>query len=87
VASDLLEKIGVQKRATPAQIALAWLLARKSWIVRIPGTPKLNRLEDNIAATAIELTPYDLRHFEDAAAQITVQGDRYPRAEAERTQR
>jgi aryl-alcohol dehydrogenase-like predicted oxidoreductase len=84
---DLLEKIGKQKRATPAQIALAWLLAQKPWIVPIPGTTKLNRLEENIGATAIELTPDDLRHIEQATAQITVQGDRYPRAEAERTQR
>ncbi|MES0099658.1 aldo/keto reductase [Mesorhizobium sp. M0019] len=84
---DLLERIGAQKRATPAQIALAWLLAQKPWIVPIPGTTKLNRLEENIAAAGIELSPDDLRHIEDAAAQITVQGDRYPPAEAERTQR
>jgi aryl-alcohol dehydrogenase-like predicted oxidoreductase len=84
---NLLEKIGKQKRATPAQIALAWLLAQKPWIVPIPGTTKPNRLEENIGAAAIELTTADLRHIEEAAAQITVQGDRYPRAEAERTQR
>jgi aryl-alcohol dehydrogenase-like predicted oxidoreductase len=84
---DLLEKIGAQKRATAAQIALAWLLARKPWIVPIPGTTKLDRLEENIAAVAIELTPDDIRHIEQAAAQIVVQGDRYPPAEAERTQR
>jgi aryl-alcohol dehydrogenase-like predicted oxidoreductase len=84
---NLLEKIGKQKRATPGQIALAWLQAQKPWIVPIPGTTKLNRLEESIGATAIELTPDDLRHIEEAAAQITVQGDRYPRAEAERTQR
>jgi aryl-alcohol dehydrogenase-like predicted oxidoreductase len=84
---DLLERIAAQKHATPAQIALAWLLAQKPWIVPIPGTTKLSRLEENIAAAAIELTPEDLRHIEEAAAQITVQGDRYPRAEAERTQR
>jgi aryl-alcohol dehydrogenase-like predicted oxidoreductase len=82
---NLLEKIGKQKRATAAQIALAWLLAQKPWIVPIPGTTKLNRLEENIGAAAIELTPDDLRHIEEAAMQITVQGDRYPPAEAERT--
>jgi aryl-alcohol dehydrogenase-like predicted oxidoreductase len=84
---DLLEKIGTRKRATPAQIALAWLLARKPWIVPIPGTTKLGRLEENIAAVTIELTPDDLRDIEEAAAKITVAGDRYPQAEAERTQR
>ena len=84
---DLLAKIGAQKHATPAQIALAWLLAQKPWIVPIPGTTKLNRLEENIAAAAIELTPDDLRHIEEAAAKITVEGDRYPREEAERAQR
>jgi aryl-alcohol dehydrogenase-like predicted oxidoreductase len=84
---DLLEKIGAQKRATPAQIALAWLLAQKPWIVPIPGTTKLSRLEENIGAAAIELTPDDLRHIEEAAAKLTVEGDRYPREEAERAQR
>jgi aryl-alcohol dehydrogenase-like predicted oxidoreductase len=84
---DLLEQIGAQKHATPAQIALAWLLARKPWIVPIPGTTKLGRLDENIAAAAIELTPDDIRHIDAAAAQIKVEGDRYPRAEAERTQR
>jgi len=84
---DLLVKLGEQKRATPAQIALAWLLAQKPWIVPIPGTTKLNRLEENIAATSIELTPDDLRSIDDAVAQIAVAGDRYPQAEAERTQR
>jgi aryl-alcohol dehydrogenase-like predicted oxidoreductase len=76
---DLLKKIGDQKGATPAQIALAWLLAQKPWIVPIPGTTKLNRLEENIAAASIELTPDDLRHIDAAARQIPVQGDRYPR--------
>ena len=76
----LLEEKGEQKHATPAQIALAWLLAQKLWIVPIPGTTKLNRLEENIAATALELTPDDLRQIEDAASKITVQGDRYPKA-------
>jgi aryl-alcohol dehydrogenase-like predicted oxidoreductase len=84
---DLLARIGAQKHATPAQIALAWLLAQKPWIVPIPGTTKLNRLEENIGAAAIELTPDDIRHIDTAAARITVEGDRYPRAEAERTQR
>jgi aryl-alcohol dehydrogenase-like predicted oxidoreductase len=84
---DLLERIGAQKRATPAQIALAWLLARKPWIVPIPGTTKLSRLEENIAAVTIELTPEDVQHIDDAAAQITIQGDRYPPAEADRAQR
>jgi aryl-alcohol dehydrogenase-like predicted oxidoreductase len=84
---DLLEKIGAQKHATAAQIALAWLLAQKPWIVPIPGTTKLSRLEENIAAAAIELTPEDLGHIEEAAAKIIVEGDRYPPAEAERTQR
>jgi aryl-alcohol dehydrogenase-like predicted oxidoreductase len=84
---DLLEKIGNENRATPAQIALAWLLAQHSWIVPIPGTTKLDRLEENIAAAAIELTADDLRHIEEAGAKITVAGDRYPQAEAERTSR
>src|SRR5579864_4028544 len=74
----LLEKIGQKKSATPAQIALAWLLAQKPWIVPIPGTTKLNRLEENIGAAAIELTAGDLRDIESAAAQIKVEGDRYP---------
>ena len=84
---NLLEEIGDQKHATPAQIALAWLLSQKPWIVPIPGTTKLNRLEENIAAASIELTPDDLRCIEGAASQITVVGDRYPQAEAERTHR
>jgi aryl-alcohol dehydrogenase-like predicted oxidoreductase len=84
---DLLEKIGNENRATPAQIALAWLLAQHSWIAPIPGTTKLHRLEENIAAAAIELTADDLRHIDEAGAKITVAGDRYPQAEAERTSR
>jgi aryl-alcohol dehydrogenase-like predicted oxidoreductase len=84
---DLLARIGDRKRATPAQIALAWLLARKPWIVPIPGTTKLDRLEENIAAASIELTPDDLRSIDGAVAQITVAGDRYPQEEAERTRR
>jgi aryl-alcohol dehydrogenase-like predicted oxidoreductase len=75
---DLLEQIGVRKHATAAQIALAWLLAQRPWIVPIPGTTKLARLEENIAAASIELTPDELRHIDAAAARITVEGDRYP---------
>jgi aryl-alcohol dehydrogenase-like predicted oxidoreductase len=75
---DLLGQIAAHKNVTPAQIALAWLLAQKSWIVPIPGTTKLNRLEENIGAAAVELTPDDLREIETAASKITVQGARYP---------
>ncbi len=75
---DLLGKIAEQKQATSAQIALAWLLAQKPWIVPIPGTTKLSRVEENIGAAAVELTPDDLSAIESAAAQITVQGARYP---------
>lgn len=75
---DLLTSIGKQKGATPAQIALAWLLAQKPWIVPIPGTTKLHRLEENIGAVAIELSPDDLQKIESAAAKITVEGARYP---------
>ncbi len=75
---DLLARIGERKKATPAQIALAWLLAQKPWIVPIPGTTKLHRLEENIGAVAVELTPDDLREIESAASKITVQGARYP---------
>ena len=75
---DLLGEIGERKKATPAQIALAWLLAQKPWIVPIPGTTKLARLEENIGAVAIELTPDDLRKIDSAASKITVQGARYP---------
>ena len=70
--------IAERKKATPAQIALAWLLAQKPWIVPIPGTTKLHRLEENIGAVAVELTPDDLREIESAAAKIKVQGARYP---------
>jgi aryl-alcohol dehydrogenase-like predicted oxidoreductase len=84
---DLLETIGAQKGATPAQIALAWLLARKPWIVPIPGTTKLDRLDENIAAAALALKPEEFRQIEDAAAKITIVGDRYPEADAARTQR
>ena len=75
---DLLAEVGTRKGATPAQIALAWLLAQKPWIVPIPGTKKLNRLEENLGAAAVELTPDDLREIDRAASQITVQGARYP---------
>ncbi|MGW8285894.1 MAG: aldo/keto reductase [Candidatus Deferrimicrobiaceae bacterium] len=75
---DLLGRIAKQKKSTPAQIALAWLLAQKPWIVPIPGTTKPHRLEENIGAVSIELTSDDLREIESAAARISVQGDRYP---------
>ena len=75
---DLLGTIGKRKKATPAQIALAWLLAQKPWIVPIPGTTKLHRLDENIGAVAVELTPDDLREIESAASKITVHGARYP---------
>ena len=75
---DLLGEIGKRKNATPAQIALAWLLSQKPWIVPIPGTTKLHRLEENIGAAAIELSVEDLRQIENAAAKIEVQGARYP---------
>ena len=75
---DLLGTIGAQKNATPAQIALAWLLAQKPWIVPIPGTTKLHRLEENLGAAAIELSAADLAQIESAAAKIPVEGARYP---------
>ena len=75
---DLLAGIAARKRATPAQVALAWLLARKPWIVPIPGTTKLARLEENLGAADVELTPEDVREIEDAASRITIQGARYP---------
>src|SRR6266852_3478788 len=74
---DLLGRFAQQKKATPAQIALAWLLAQKSWIVPIPGTTKLHRLEENIGAANVELSPNDLRELETAASKIAVQGARY----------
>jgi aryl-alcohol dehydrogenase-like predicted oxidoreductase len=83
---DLLEEIAGRKGATASQIALAWLLAQKPWIVPIPGTTKLGRLEENIAAADVELTPDELQYIDSAASRITVQGDRYPRAEGERKQ-
>jgi len=75
---DLLRKIAERKKATPAQISLAWLLAQKPWIVPIPGTTKLARLEENIGAVNIQLTPDDLREIESAASKIKVEGTRYP---------
>src|SRR6266852_4699596 len=80
---ELLRKIGERKNATPAQLALAWLLAQKPWIATIPGTTKLNRLAENIGAASVELTPADLREIDNAASKIEVQGARYP-AELER---
>ena len=75
---DLLANVAKQKKATPAQIALAWLLAQKPWMVPIPGTTKLDRLKENAGGAAIELTPDDLRQIDSAASQITVHGARYP---------
>ncbi len=75
---DLLKETAQRKKGTPAQVALAWLLAQKPWIVPIPGTTKLHRLEENIGAAAIELTPDDLREIDSAASKIPVQGNRYP---------
>ena len=82
---DLLGTIAEKKKATPAQIALAWLLAQKPWIVPIPGTTKLKRLDENIGAVAVELTSEDLREIENTAAKITIQGARYPEALEKRT--
>ena len=75
---DLLKRIAGEKKATPAQIALAWLLAQKPWIVPIPGTTKLHRLEENLGAADVELTADDLAEIERAAAAIPVEGERYP---------
>jgi len=75
---DLLSRVAERKQATPAQIAIAWLLAQKPWIVPIPGTTKLHRLDENNGAVSVELTPDDLREIDDAASKITVQGARYP---------
>lgn len=82
---DLLRSIAERKRATPAQIALAWLLAQRPWIVPIPGTTKLHRLEENIGAASVELTAEDLKEIDAAASQITVQGARYPEDMERRT--
>jgi aryl-alcohol dehydrogenase-like predicted oxidoreductase len=82
---DLLRAIAERKHATPAQISLGWLLARKPWIVPIPGTTKLIRLEENLGAAAVELTSEDLREIDSAASKITIQGARYPDALEART--
>lgn len=84
---DLLSKVAAEKQATPAQIALAWLLAQKPWLVPIPGTTKLHRLDENIGAADIELTSDDLREIESAASKITVQGARLPEAVLKMTNR
>lgn len=78
--SSNCSNLAAGKQATPAQIALAWLLAQKPWIVPIPGTTKLHRLEENIGALEVTLTPDDLREVEEAAAKLPVQGDRLPAA-------
>ena len=75
---DLLKRIADEKKATAAQIALAWLLAQKPWIVPIPGTTKLHRLDENLAAADVELTSIDLAEIEKAAAKIQIEGERYP---------
>ncbi len=77
---DLLNEVAKQKNATPAQIALAWLLAQKQWIVPIPGTTKLHRLEENLGGANVELTPEDLQRIEEASANIQIEGERYPEA-------
>ena len=82
---DLLRTIAERKKATPAQIALAWLLAQKPWIVPIPGTTKLSRIDENIGAVNVELTPDDLREIESVVSKITIQGERYPEALEKRT--
>jgi aryl-alcohol dehydrogenase-like predicted oxidoreductase len=82
---DVLSRFGAQKQATPAQIALAWLLAQKPWIVPIPGTTKLSRLDENIASVNVDLSASDLREINDAAANIEVQGERYPEELEKRT--
>ena len=76
---DLVSSFAKKKKATPAQIALAWLLAKKPWIVPIPGTTKLARLEENLGAEKIELTPDDVRALEDASSKIKLEGARYPK--------
>jgi len=84
---DLLGKFAEQKKATPAQIALAWLLAQKPWIVPIPGTTKFARFEENVGAVRVELSSDDLREIDNAASKIKVQGDRYPEELEKRTGR
>jgi len=77
---DLVGRFAQEKKTTPAQIALAWVLAQKPWVVPIPGTTKLHRLEENLGAASVELTPDDLRRISDAASKVAVQGARYPEA-------
>jgi aryl-alcohol dehydrogenase-like predicted oxidoreductase len=84
---DMLARFAEKKQSTLAQIALAWLLAQKPWIVPIPGTRKQARLEENIGAVAVELTPDDLRELDSAASKIKVQGERYPEEQEKRTYR
>lgn len=84
---DLLRKVGTQKGATPAQIALAWLLNQKPWIVPIPGTTKLHRLDENLGSLAIELTAADLKAINEAAAKIPLEGARLPEAALKMTGR
>jgi aryl-alcohol dehydrogenase-like predicted oxidoreductase len=87
VLVELIESIAATRKATQAQIAIAWLLAQKPWIVPIPGTTKLHRLQENVGAVAVELTTVDLNQISDALATITVQGDRYPASLAARVGR
>src|SRR6185369_16502550 len=82
---DLLRSVAARKKATPAQVALAWLLAQKPWMVPIPGTTKLHRLEENIGAASVELTADDLHEIDTAASQIRIEGARYPEALERRT--
>ena len=82
-----MTRIAAERRATPAQIALAWLLAQKAWIVPIPGTTKLHRLEENLGAVDVELTPDDLREIGRAASNVTVHGARYAAAAQARIDR
>jgi aryl-alcohol dehydrogenase-like predicted oxidoreductase len=84
---DLVSNVAERKKATPAQIALAWVLAQEPWIVPIPGTTKLHRVEENIGAAEIKLTPEDLREIESAVSKIPVQGERYPEELEKRTGR
>ena len=84
---DAIGRIAAAKKVTPAQVALAWLLAQKPWIVPIPGTTKLHRLEENIGAAAVELTAEDLRKIESAVSAIPVQGERYSPQQAARIDR
>jgi aryl-alcohol dehydrogenase-like predicted oxidoreductase len=77
---DLLTKVAQQKKATPGQVAIAWILAQKPWMVPIPGTTKVHRLEENVGAAKVTLTPEDLRQIDESASQIKLVGERYPEA-------